>query len=200
MRWKTILRFGIIIYTFFMITIECKTNIRAMDNVKNDFYLVEICDKQDCMTQDKKMAEGLPFCGKTYKTIKIFFGDFDIGKVVCKEYFIIKDLDETDEELLTRLLKIQPGGKEEYILGIPNNSYIENIELNLEEDIVLINMAQSYQLTNFGSLGEYLALQSLVSTVMDYYNVQAAAISINGKPYCSGHFCFETIHRMELVK
>lgn len=184
MRWKTILRLGIIIYTFLMITIECRTNIMAISALK------------DNTIQEIKTLEEVPFYHKTNKMIKVFMGDFDKGKLICKEYALTDALNETDEVVLTRLLKRQFGEKEDYILGIPNDAHIENIELNLEENLVLINMSQSYQLTNNGCLGEYLALQSLVTTVMHYYNVQEAVISVDGKPYCSGHFCFEAIHKI----
>lgn len=171
MRWKSIVRAGIIICTFFIITIECRTNVIATE--KKTLFLTPISND------------------KINKTIKLFLGNFDDGNMVSEEYAAVSQLGETDEVFLTRMLKVPLQKPGTYIVGIPNDASIKEIILDKEHDSVLVNMTQDYQLMNYGSLGEYLALQSLASTVANYYDVHKAVIEIEGQPYCSGHIYFK---------
>ena len=159
MRWKSIIKAGIIITVFFMMTIECKTDIIA--------------------TQPAN------------KTVKLFLGDFDQGEVVCEDYVTKRQPNENDEAFLTRLLKIPSDQQGNYILGIPNDARIKELKLDKKHDCIAINMTKDYESMNYGSLAEYLALQSLLNTVTYYYNVHKAVIEVDGKPYASGHIEFQ---------
>jgi len=157
MRWKSIVKTVIIIFAFFLMAIECKTDVMVAE------------------------------------TIKLFLGDFDKEELIYNEYIIAKSYDETDEAFLTRMLKMSPKEEGTYVIGIPNDASIKKIALDAKNDLVLIHMTQGYETTYYGSLGEALMLKSLVNTVTHYYNVHKAIIQIEGKPYASGHFCFEEI-------
>lgn len=174
MRWKSVIKTIIIIFAFFLITIECRTDVIAAETTKAKEALAET------YTNDK-----------INNTIKLFRGDFDNEELIYDEYAVDKYYDETDEAYLTRMLKICLKEQDGYVVGIPNDASIKKIELITNQDLIIIHMSQGYELTHYGSLGEGLMLKSLVNTVTHYFNVHKAIIKIEGKPYSSGHFSFE---------
>ena len=180
MRWKSIVRVGIIICTFFIITIECRTNVIAAE--------IKTLSLKPIMNN------------KINQTIKLFTGNFDDGKMVTQDCTTDRKSDETDEAFLTRMLKVSLQKPGTYIVGIPNDASIKEIIVDKEHDSVFINMTQDYQLMNYGSLAEYLALQSLASTVAHYYDVHQSVIEVEGKPYCTGHICFKENEAMSTLE
>lgn len=193
MKWKRILRTGIIIYTFFMGVIECRTYIEAASCIENKINNQNNQARKlgEKLESNKEVLTNCKANDKIDQVIKVFSGDFDTGALVYTEYFVENKCGETDEELFTRLLKIQPDQEKLYIIGIPHQGEIKSISINPQQDMLVIDMTEAYDAYTYGSLGEYLAIQSLVDTLTDYYQVDKAIVSVEGVPYSSGHILFE---------
>jgi hypothetical protein len=174
MRWKGIIRTGIIIFTFFIITIECKTDAIAAQLEKTE-------GRSSAGNEENKID----------KTIKVFLGDFEREELIYTEYIADRHSEETDEAFLTRVLKISPIEQGTYVSGIPKDASIKKIEIDKSLGLITIHMSKNYECTPYGILGEGLMLKSLVNTVSTYYNLHKVIIKIEGRPYSSGHFHFE---------
>ena len=202
MKWKKRIKLGIIIYTFFLSSIECKTTVIATEFLKSNLesQMTTKNFKQIGSLNHGELFENLFIKNKEGKRIKLFLGDIYTGEVMRVEYVMEKQLEETDELFLTKALKFNLEQSDAYIGGIPNDGVIKHIEVNLLMDSVTIDMTKEYDLKYYGSTAEYLILQSLATTVAHYYSVHTVAIKIEGEPYCSGHFCFRENQSIEIFK
>lgn len=192
MKWKKIIRFSIIIIcTFLLLTIECKTMIMAAVCQNNDRLSVPV-------NYAKKALTTQLINDKINQTIKRYYGDYDAGKMISNNYSTTRFLSETDEAFLTHVLKIYPIEKGTYVIGIPNEASINKISLDADEDTVIIEMTQGYQIMNYGAFAEELALKSLAYTVAHFYNVHYVIIKVQGEPYTSGHFYFQNNEKIQI--
>lgn len=124
-------------------------------------------------------------------TIKIFVGDFDQEQLVYREYII--ETEDKQEELafLNRVLKEYPNEEGAYIPALSDEDSILHIRVDLDHDKVYVDMSKTYNQMNYGTLGEYLALQSLAYTIGNYYDVSHVSVTVEKEPYSSGHFYFD---------
>lgn len=167
MRWKSIVKAGIIICAFLLMTMECNTYVMAAQNLK---------------IQSEEQVD---------EKVQLYWGDFDHSQMMCEEYTIERFFKETDEDFLTRVLKMNPRQKGTFIKGIPNKARIKKITIDKAHQYVTIDMTKEYEEIGYGSLGESFVLHSLANTILNYFHADQAIILVEGKPYCSGHFCFE---------
>lgn len=182
MKWKKIIRLGLIIYTFFLSRIECDTILIA-----NNYY-------------NEKSLTNLFIDDKINTKIKLFQGNPYTGEILVIAYDAKPKLYKNDAIFLTEAIKSQIPYNNELVGGIPNDAVIQEIVVDFEHNYVKIDMSSEYDLQNYGGSMEYLILQSLVNTAGYYYNVDHVMLTVEGKPYCSGHFCFEGNQLMDVIK
>lgn len=199
MKWKGMIRGMIILYIFLVMTIECKTSAVLPEPTKQVFSH-QLQESENHTPNTEEALTKASIDDKIEKSIKIFIGDLDKGQIVYEDY--IRDQDDKEEDIafLTRILKLDSQKSGTYIKAIPHLGAIKAIDRDLKQNTVYINMTKAYDLKSYGSLAEYLALQSLGSTVACYYKADKAVIYIDGQPYRSGHYTFEKNQEIELVQ
>ncbi|WP_069998018.1 GerMN domain-containing protein [Cellulosilyticum sp. I15G10I2] len=199
MQWKRVIRIGVIIYTFFLSTIECTTVVAAAQ-LKTNFSIQSITESYNNLrgiNREKSLTK-LSVNDKINNTVKLFLGDIRTGEIVCFEYDAKRQNEESDEVYLTKTLKDDKGKPDIYITGIPNDAVIKDIVIDYSKDSVTVNMTGEYNLQGYGSTGEYLALQSLSSTIAHFYNVHTVVLKREGVFYVSGHFSFKENEGIEV--
>ncbi|WP_243404823.1 GerMN domain-containing protein [Thermobrachium celere] len=93
---------------------------------------------------------------------------------------------ENIDKIIESYLKNPP--KEELNKVFSKNTKINKLYLNNSQNKVYIDVSKEFvQEMNAGSSLESMILQSLVNTLGNYYNVDKVYISVEGKPYESGH-------------
>lgn len=133
------------------------------------------------------------------QSITLFFGDFEKGSLYEEERHFEKLPTEEIASFMTRLLKAQSEKQKDAISSIPNDAKVLGVTIEPKLDAVQIDLSYEYEQMGYGSLGEYLALHSLAYTIGYYYNVDYVIITVEGKPYESGHFYFQSQEGISLT-
>ncbi|KRQ87152.1 Sporulation and spore germination [Caloramator mitchellensis] len=137
-------------------------------------------------TNLEKIETGVP----VIHSLRVYYPDFLNERIIFKEEKISYKTNETFKDKLETLLKNTPDDKLSKILG--SNSKINNVYLNVEENKVYIDLSKEFiSDMNAGSSLESMILQSLVNTLGSYYSVEKVFISLDGKPYESGHIAIK---------
>ncbi|MGL6174945.1 MAG: GerMN domain-containing protein [Cellulosilyticaceae bacterium] len=115
--------------------------------------------------------------------VKVFIANQNtaVFKYIIQE--VVVHTNEEPKHFLTDLLKKSIG--EEYVVPIPKDAVIENIYMDQEQNKLYVDMSKEYYEMNYGSSVEKLAIQSLVKTVGNYYNVKKVVLTVGGEPYKS---------------
>jgi hypothetical protein len=199
MKWRGLVKGMIILYAFLIITIECKTSAMSPEISERAAYS-DVQGSEAKVSNTERTLTNTSIDDKIEKRIKLFMGDLDKGQIVYEDYTSDQGDEEADIDFLTRVLKLYPQKTGTYIIGIPHAGAIKAVEIDLNDHKVCINMTKEYDLKQYGSLGEYLALQSVANTAANYYQVNKVVIEIEGQPYRSGHYTFEENEEIDLVQ
>ncbi|CDF59403.1 GerMN domain-containing protein [Thermobrachium celere] len=133
-------------------------------------------------TNLEKIEKNVPYI----QTIKFYYPDFNKEKLAFKEEKISLKTNENIDKIIESYLKNPP--KEELNKVFSKNTKINKLYLNNSQNKVYIDVSKEFvQEMNAGSSLESMILQSLVNTLGNYYNVDKVYISVEGKPYESGH-------------
>lgn len=127
---------------------------------------------------------------KVLHSLRIYYPDFSNDRIAFKEEVIQFKTNETLQDKLEPLFKNPPNENLTKILG--SNTKINNVYLNVKENMVYIDLSKEFVSDmNAGSSLESMIIQSLVNTLGNYYNVDKVYISLDGKPYESGHIAIK---------
>ncbi|QCX34545.1 GerMN domain-containing protein [Caloramator sp. E03] len=120
------------------------------------------------------------------QTIKFYYPNLDSEKAIyIKEKINFKTNDRL-KDIFEKYFKKSPKGN---FRLMSNNTKINKLYLNRAENKVYIDFSKEFiSEMNAGSALEGLILLSVTNTLGDYYNVDKVYITIEGKPYSSGHF------------
>ena len=157
-----------------------------------DYYVKDIGLVKTVMTgQDYEISSSLKEIEENANRIELiqfyFPGDNDKLNKVEKEVSF-RTNDETGQILGDTYKEAGPGN-----LGVvfSKNTKIYRLILNKENKVEIdLNSAFRTEM-NAGSGYEGMILQSVADTFGKYYNVQEIILTIEGKPYASGHFEFK---------
>lgn len=120
------------------------------------------------------------------QTVKFYYPDFDKEKLAFKSEKIQLKTNENIDKIFESHLKNAPSSGLNNVFS--QNTKINKLSFNSSQNKVYIDLNQEFITEmNAGSSLEALILQGLVNTLGDYYNVDKVYISIDGKPYESGH-------------
>ncbi|MCX7885438.1 MAG: GerMN domain-containing protein [Caloramator sp.] len=123
------------------------------------------------------------------QTIKFYYPDFDNDRTIFIKQKIVFKTNDNLKDIFEEYFKKSPKGKFKLM---SSNTKINNLYLNRAENKVYIDFSKEFvSEMNAGSSLEALLLQSVTNTLGDYYNVDKVYISLDGKPYSSGHFQVE---------
>ncbi|MCX7904418.1 MAG: GerMN domain-containing protein [Caloramator sp.] len=120
------------------------------------------------------------------QTVKFYYADFENDRIAYIKQKLEFKTNDTIIEKLDSFLRTSPKKGLTKILG--PNSKINSLSLIPNENKVYIDLSKEFVSDmNAGSSLEAMIIQSLVNTLGDYYNVDKVYISLDGKPYESGH-------------
>lgn len=140
-----------------------------------------------------------------YETEVVFYYPlYTDTKVAYLDRDIKFDTNGSIERILENNLKNPPSDK--LLPVISKNTKIISLELNRGNGIVKVDFSKELiSEMNAGSGLENSILKSIVNTLGNFYGVEKVFISVEGKPYSSGHFAIEedeyfTVDESDLVE
>lgn len=160
----------VFVITFFMACLECGTTYGQIDQGK---------DLTMSLDNDKIKID-----------LKVYLGDVEEERLKYTLYSQV-DKGQEDIDMWNDVFKNCREQFEDYISPVVNKAKVINIIVNKARNQVIVDMSEDYSEMNLGHMGEYLALKSLAYTLGDYYDVEEVFITLEGKPYSSGHYYFE---------
>lgn len=120
------------------------------------------------------------------QTIKFYYPDFNNDRTIFIKEKINFKTNDSLKDVFEKYFKASPIGN---FKVMSNNTKINKLFLNRAENKVYVDFSKEFITEmNAGSMLESLILISVTNTLGDYYNVDKVYITIEGKPYSSGHF------------
>lgn len=130
----------------------------------------------------EKIEENVP----VIQTVKFYYPDFENDRIAYIKQKLEFKTNDTAIEKFDSFLRTSPKEGLTKILG--PNTKINSLYLMPNENKVYIDLSKEFVSDmNAGSSLEAMIIQSLVNTLGDYYNVDKVYISLDGRPYESGH-------------
>jgi hypothetical protein len=152
--------------------------------VKNIGFVKTVYKSGDVVIESnlEKIVENTPYV----QTMKFYYPDFNNEKLAFKEEKVSLYTNENVNATIEKFLKNPP--KEDLNKVFGPNTKINKLYFNNSQNKVYVDVNSKFiEEMNAGSSLESMILQSLVNTLGDYYNVDKVYISVDGKPYESGH-------------
>lgn len=158
-----------------------------------DYYVQNIgLVKSLFKTNDSEVETSLEKIDKSavvQQTIKFYYPDFNNNRLVFIRDKVSFKTNDDPIKIFEDHLKNPPDKNISRIMS--PKTKINKLYLNSEEYKVYIDFSKEFITEmNAGSSLEAMILDSVADTFADYYNVDKVYISIDGKPYASGHFEF----------
>jgi hypothetical protein len=159
------------------------------DSTTKDYYvpqvgLVKELFQSEAMEVSSTLSEintATPFT----QTMEVFYPDSD-GKIYVEPITLTFHTGDDTKEIMQEALR-KEGPKDSYLQLASANTIINSLKLG-EDNIVNVDFSTEFvQEMNLGAGYEELLLQSVTNTLGNYYWVQKVNITLDGKPYESGH-------------
>lgn len=174
--------------TIEVITEKNNTTERNIDYYAKGIGLVKTIYASDAnavTSELSKIKEDTPFL----QTVLFYFPNFDKNLIKTAEKEISFQTND-----ITRL-KLQEAfnefSREEYEPLISANTRINSLYL-INDEVVSVDFSKEFVTEmNSGSAFEEMILQCITNTLGNYYGVGQVIITVEGKPYESGHFVME---------
>lgn len=119
-------------------------------------------------------------------TIKAYYPDANAMGLETSDVNVSFFTNDVTRKTMTDLLKQVPGV--EYGKLISDNTSINSLYLNEDGRVYVDFSKELVEEMNAGSSGESLLLQGIVNTIGGYYGVQEVVLTVENKPYESGHY------------
>lgn len=125
------------------------------------------------------------------KNINFYFPDFNNDRIIYEKRNIEIKTNQDVLSLLQEELKKAPKGDE--LKGtLTANANILGVKIDFEKGIVTVDFTnQLVSEMNAGTSYESMILKSIVNTFGDYFMVDKIIITLEGKPYSSGHILMD---------
>lgn len=170
-------------YTGIEVTTENENGTRTDYYVK-DMGLVKSVFKSEGMEVTsalKEIKEDIQWS----QNLTIYYPNIDDDML----YYTEKELSfSTNDVTRTKIEEaVKETGKEKAAVMISDNVKIKSLYLN-QDNIVYVDFTEEFITEmNAGSGYESMILQSIVNTLGTYYGVEEVYLTVEGKPYSSGH-------------
>jgi hypothetical protein len=120
------------------------------------------------------------------QSLKIYYPDFNNGRIVYTDNSVALKTNDNIIGFIENYLKNPPN--KDLVSPISQNTKINKLYLdNIERKVFVDFSKELISDMNAGSGLEADIVQSIVNTLGNYYSVEKVYISIEGKPYESGH-------------
>jgi len=128
-----------------------------------------------------KIEKNTPFA----QQIKFYYGDVVNDKLVYVTKNVIFKTNDITRKIFEDLFKEAP---DKNLVTISKNTKINSLYLNSTEQMVYIDFSKELMTEmNAGTSKEMVILDSVTATLGNYYNVNKIYLTVEGKPYESGH-------------
>ncbi|NSW90578.1 MAG: GerMN domain-containing protein [Firmicutes bacterium] len=135
----------------------------------------------------EKIEKNVPYVER----IRIYFPDFNKDKLAYINREIEFLTNQDVKEVLEKAMKNIPEGSG-LSKVLSDNTKILNIELDDNNDIVTVDFSSQFVTEmNAGTTLESMILKSVTNTFGEYFQKQKVKITLEGKPYSSGHVLME---------
>lgn len=122
--------------------------------------------------------------------IKAYYPDANAMGLEVSEVNVSFHTNDVTRNTMADLLKQVPGV--EYGKLISDNTSINSLYLNEDGRVYVDFSKELVEDMNAGSSGESLLLQGIVNTIGNYYGVEEVVLTVENKPYESGHYSMNT--------
>lgn len=174
-------------YTAIEVTTDYKDS-KTVDYYAKDVGLVKsvfTSEGMEISSSLSKVQENVPFV----QSVRFFYPNVSDDKI----YYIDKDIRfyTNDAAIDVLAAAYQEAVSSELGRVFTVNTKINSIHLG-DDNIVYIDLNSAFTAEmNAGSGYESLILQSIVNTLGNYYQVNKVILTVENKPYESGHFAFK---------
>lgn len=128
-----------------------------------------------------KIEENVPFV----KKINFFYPNINDGKIYYESRDISFKTNDITKQILEKACKEAVSNNIGKVFT--SNTKINSLYLN-KDNMVYIDLNSAFlSEMNVGALAEKMILQCIANTFGQYYNVEKVVLTINNKPYESGH-------------
>ncbi len=174
-------------YTALEITSESSESTVTDYYVKNIGHVKKVFKTKEgdftVSSELEKIEKDMPY----REQIRFYYPDFLKDKLA----YVIKDIElftnKDVKEIFEREMKIIPEGSE-LTKVMSDNTKILNIELDDDKDLVTVDFSSHLvSEMNAGTSLEAMLLKSITNTFGTYFQKQKVKITLEGKPYSSGH-------------
>ena len=123
------------------------------------------------------------------QNIRFYFPDAQAEGLVYQEREIILFTGDEIDAKLEEQLKLAPSGLQPVL---SENTKVRKVSIDKTTNAATIDLSSNFiSDMNAGSTFENLLLKSIASTVGNYFQTNKVTITIEDRPYESGHFAFE---------
>lgn len=171
--------------------LEITTKFKAGEASQKDYYAPSVGlvksiyedenegEKFEVLTELERIEEG-PF----YYTIQFYYPNFDKDRIEYVQKEVQMTTNEETKKALEKAYREVPDGLAEVL---PEGAEIRSLYLNQDGKAYVDFSKELIENMNAGSGLESMILQSIVDTVGNYYGVRDVYLTVEEKPYESGH-------------
>jgi hypothetical protein len=120
------------------------------------------------------------------QTVKFYYPDFKNNTIVYVKHVLNLKTNEDVKSLFEKYFKESPDKTIPKLLG--TNTKVNSLSFIKEKNLVCIDLSKDFvKEMNAGTSLESMILTSITDSLGNYFNVDKVYITIDGKPYSSGH-------------
>jgi len=148
-------------------------------------FITVLSDNNQITTTLSKIEKNVPFT----QQIKVYYEDVENNKLVYMSTELSFKTNDSTKALFENLFK-NPLIKG--FVAISTNTKINNLYLDTKNQTVYVDFSNNLiSDINVGTAGESALLYSITSTLGSYYNANKICLTLDGKPYQSGHIAMK---------
>lgn len=156
--------------------------VKGLGHVKSEFGTLDSPDK--IVSELEKVEKGVPYP----QTINFYFPQFEKDRIVYVTRKIDTYTNTEMKAIFQKELKNIPVNSD-LSSTLSLNTKILNIKVEDEKGIITVDLSSEFlKEMNAGAGFESMLINSVTNTLGNYYQKDKVIITIEGKPYESGHF------------
>lgn len=178
-------------YTALEITTKSKDStvkdyyVKNIGRVKSEYSSSD--GSMTVMSELEKIEKGVPY----KQTIRLYFPEFSKDRVVFIDREINTNTNEDMKSIFQKEIKTIPENSELANVLSPNTVILSIVVDDEKETVTVDFSSQLIKEMNAGSTFESMLIKSITNTFGNYYQKSKVIITVEGKPYESGHFAMK---------
>lgn len=163
------------------------------DSITVDYYVKDIglvktiyqTDGMEVSSSLKSLEES----GVNVQSVQFYYPDSENGKIYYKTKLVSFRTNDSTDNILEEAYKAAID--EDFAMVLTTNTTIRSLTLNKDNKVKLDLSSTFLSEMNAGAAFEATILQCISNTFCHYYNAEELILTIEGKPYESGHILLE---------